>query len=80
MTLLFETDEIDEFSVEDNLWLSAYARQYTQSQMVSGEILSERINWDCNEEQCEMVAAYDCHEMIGRVKYEEIIGQDAKDN
>ena len=39
--LLFETDEIDEFSVEDNLWLSAYARQYTQSQMVSGEILSE---------------------------------------
>ena len=53
-------------------WLPEYARNYLQSQMVSGEIVREELLWSKGEELDTLTGIYACHEMIGREKYEGI--------
>ncbi len=61
-------------------WLFAYGRAYAQKQMIAGQILDEVLNWDNSGECCQLEASYACHEMIGQVKYEEIMDYNAEDN
>ena len=65
------TDTID--------WMSQYAREYLESQMVAGNILSESLDWYVNGDVYELACRYACHEMIGQEKYEENIRADAED-
>lgn len=52
--------------------LSAFARQYTLEQMIAGQILRQEETVIFGEDACTLQADYDCHEMIGLVKKEEI--------
>ena len=54
-------------------WLPLFARKYLKSQMVSGEILGEDLQWEENDAMQIMTGSYACHEMIGREKYEGIM-------
>ena len=67
-------------SEEDYEWLPQYARSYLLSQMIAGEILDESLTWNKSNGHCELSGRYACHEMIGQVKYEEILEQYAKDH
>lgn len=65
---------------EDYAWLPQCAREYLLSQMIAGEVLDEALIWNSSEDFCELKGIYACHEMIGRVKQEEIVEQYAEDN
>jgi len=41
--------------------------------MIAGEILSEDIHLQRNEDVYTLMGTYSCNEMIGQVKYEEIL-------
>lgn len=66
-------------TAETTKWLPEYAREYLKSQMIAGSILNESIIWNTDNGFSEFNGSYACHEMIGKEKREEIIGQDAKD-
>lgn len=55
-------------------WLSEYARSYIRQQMVAGEILSEDTHLEKKDRIHVLTGIYSCNEMIGQVKYEEIVG------
>ena len=61
-------------------WLPGCAQQYLRSQMVSGKILQKKLSWRYSEDTCYLMGIYACHEMIGKVKYEEIMEYNAEDN
>lgn len=61
-------------------WLPQYVLSYTGNQMIAGNILNEKWQWYIDDEGCILRGEFACHEMIGQVKFEEIIEQDAKDN
>ena len=60
-------------------WLPLYAKRYLQSQMVSGQIMKEELVWLCADGYTQLDGLYACHEMIGKVKYEEITQYNAED-
>lgn len=53
--------------------MEEYARFYVRQQMIAGEILSEDIHLQRNEDVYTLMGMYSCNEMIGQVKYEEIL-------
>ena len=61
-------------------WLPQYVSSYTCNQMIAGKILNDKWQWYIDDERCVLKGEFACHEMIGQVKFEEIIEQDAKDN
>ena len=61
-------------------WLEEFARSYMRQQMIAGEILSEATYFETYEDRYVLTGVYSCNELIGQVKYEEIIGQNAEDN
>ena len=60
-------------------WLPEHVRNYVKSQMLGGSILTESVIWNTDDGFSELHGTYACHEMIGKEKHEEIVGQDAKD-
>lgn len=61
-------------------WLPDCAKGYLFSQMTAGQVLDETLIWNVSDAGCELWGKYACHEMIGRVKHEEILKQYAEDN
>jgi len=61
-------------------WLPQFAGEYVHDQMIAGEILNEQFSWVIGDQVCMLDGEFACHEMIGQVKDEEIIGQNAEDN
>ena len=53
--------------------LEKYARSYIRQQMIAGEIFSEDIHLKQHEDVYTLKGTYSCNEMIGQVKYEEIL-------
>lgn len=62
------------------MWLMQFARSYLQQQMIAGEIMSEETYFEKVDGAYVLTGEYSCNEMIGQVKYEENIGQNAEDN
>ena len=62
------------------VWLPQYVSSYICNQMIAGEIINDKWQWYIDDERCVLKGEFACHEMIGQVKFEEIIEQDAKDN
>ena len=63
-----DSEKEDDFS-----WLPGIVRKQLLSQMVAGEILAEVLHWDQYGSECHLRGEYTCHEMVGRVRYEEIV-------
>lgn len=61
-------------------WLPRFSSDYVRTHMVAGRILHEQLQWDIDDRLCILEGDFACHEMIGQVKDEEIIGQNAEDN
>ena len=55
-------------------------RRYISSQMISGEILQENVNFQQADDLCVVRTQYICVEMIGRVQHEEIMYYYGKNN
>lgn len=66
------SDKLDEEDVEC-AWLSDYAKSYVLSQMIAGEILESVDSGMCLEDVYIWNGEYDCKEMIGVKKQEEIV-------
>ena len=54
-------------------WLDDSVRQYLQTTMIAGQVLSGNITLDANEDVCYFYGKYACVEMIGQVKCEQMI-------
>lgn len=67
-------EEMSAGVVEENTGtLSRLAEQYLRSQMVAGKILARQEDFNHNDESMFMAGQYECLEMIGRERSEEII-------
>lgn len=64
----------------DFLWLEEFSCDYLKSQMISGEILRQENNMILSEAGCCLDTEFVCEEMIGQVKYEETLKENAEDN
>lgn len=59
-------------------WLPDQARDYLSSQMIAGSVLKENIQIQMIDDICLLTGQYACLEMIGQVRYEEIMTQYGK--
>ena len=75
-----ESDGIETIEEEDYAWLPQFAKDHLRTQMIAGEILDEKLLWDLSDEGVWLSGNYACHELIGQVKYEEILEHNAEDN
>ena len=65
---------------EHPAWLEEFAEDYLRDQMIAGKLLSKDIAYRMDEICWTMSGKYACHEMIGKVKCEETLLENAKDN
>lgn len=61
-------------------WIRVFSEKYLQGQMLAGQICSSRETITEEEDYYLLMGSYACNEMIGKVKYEEIINNHAEDN
>ena len=66
-------DESDEVSADSNDVLSAFVRDYLRSRMISGSILTKSEEFTEEEACLVLTGQYECLEMIGRERGEEIV-------
>lgn len=67
-------------SYEYPAWLEEFAEAYLCDQMIAGKLLSKETAYRLDEMCWTLNGKYACHEMIGKVKYEETLLENAKDN
>lgn len=60
-------------TLTDEDWLEDYVRDYVIQHMVAGEILSETCSLECQEGVIQLQAHYNCRELVGIERNEEII-------
>ena len=60
--------------------MEEFAEDYLRDQMIAGKLLSKDIAYRMDEICWTMSGKYACHEMIGKVKCEETLLENAKDN
>ena len=65
---------------EMKIWLPQFACSYINDQMIAGKILDMKWQWNIDERLGVLKGSFACHEMIGRVKFEEIMEQNAEDS
>ena len=78
IALITETCTYTDFSAVENpgddfSWLEDSCKKYLQSIMVAGEILQEKNIGEFGNEIYTHKGKYVCNEMIGQIRYEEII-------
>lgn len=78
--LIYEQETFLTNKEQDFSWMASYARSYLSDQMIAGKILTEDLQWELSNDNCWLLGRYSCNEMIGQVKYEEIIEPNAEDN
>ncbi len=61
-------------SVDMEQWLSTFAQAYLQRNMITGEIISAQTKFTQSLDVCRLSGKYACVEMIGQIKYEQMIG------
>ncbi len=61
-------------SADAQQWLSSFAESYLQRNMIAGKILSAQTEVVQTQEACRLMGNYACEEMIGQIKYEQMIG------
>lgn len=72
--------QADSSAPKQDDWLVEHAESYLNNDMVAGHILSKDISLSENETCSVLRGEYACYEMIGKVKYEETLQENAKDN
>ena len=76
----YQVKTIDKLLESIPEWLPAYSIDYIEQQLVAGEILGTKHQWECAGDSGQLTTVYNCHEMIGRLKYEKNVVEDAEDN
>ena len=66
--------------LEDVRWMEAATKAYLNCQMIAGRIVEKSESVQINEGVYLLRGRYACVEMIGKVKNEEIITKDAKND
>ena len=67
-------------SSADYEWIRVFSEKYLQGKMVAGQICSSRETITEEEDYYLFMGSYACNEMIGKVRYEEILNNHAEDN
>lgn len=62
-------------SKDESSWVKTAAQSYVTSQMLAGEILNSYTSVSVKNGVCSLYGVFQCHEMIGRVCREEIVGE-----
>lgn len=65
---------------QEESWIPQFAQEYTLRQMIAGEILEMEQHIQTEEHGFSMTGMYYCREMIGQVKYEETLEEDAQNH
>lgn len=67
-------------SADTQQWLNTFAQAYLKKNMIAGEIISAQTELTQTQDVCRLNGKYACVEMIGQIKYEQMIGTgDAND-
>ena len=61
-------------SADPQQWLHSFAQAYLQKNMIAGEIVSAETELAQTKDICCLHGRYACVEMIGQIKYEQMIG------
>ena len=61
-------------------WMEADAERYLTNQMIAGKILQTSTSVKVTNTHCRFSGVYFCHELIGKVRYEEIFEKHAENN
>lgn len=67
-------------TAQDRSWLLDFAHSYLKSTMISGEILSSNTETDILHDAMYMNGQFTCTEMIGQIKYEQMIIKDEEND
>lgn len=67
-------------SYEHPVWLDEFAEAYLYDKMIAGRLLSKETAYQMDEISWTITGKYACHEMIGKVRCEETLLENAKDN
>lgn len=73
-TFYYEEDVDTTTSADSQQWLHSFAQVHLQNNMVAGEIVSTQTDVTQTQELCVLNGKYACVEMIGQIKYEQMIG------
>ncbi len=72
----YHYDIAEETTPSDMQWLEQYAKDYLQTQMVGGRILSQVTKTEPIDNACYLYGKYACIELIGKSKFEDILPKD----
>ena len=78
--LFYQCGQTQNVQEDVRTWLPQAAQNYLSDQMIAGKILDQKLQWVFSDTGCVLTGEYDCHEMIGQIKYEEIAQKNAEDN
>ena len=70
----YEENEDTTASTDVQQWLNTFAQAYLQKNMIAGEIISAQTELAQTQDICRLNGKYACVEMIGQIKYEQMIG------
>lgn len=70
----YEENEDTTTSTDAQQWLNTFAQAYLQKNMIAGEIISAQTELAQTQHICRLNGKYACVEMIGQIKYEQMIG------
>ena len=73
-TFYYEEGADTTTSTDNQQWLHSFAQTYLQRNMIAGEIVSAQTEFAQAQGICKLNGRYACVEMIGQIKYEQMIG------
>ena len=73
-TFYYEEGADTTTSTDNQQWLHSFAQAYLQRNMIAGEIVSAQTEFAQAQDICKLNGRYACVEMIGQIKYEQMIG------
>ena len=69
----YDACNIETADFHESAWLSEWTERYLLSQMVCGQIIDQRLDIVQQHGACQLCAQYECLEMIGSNRDEELI-------
>lgn len=74
-TISYETEEVSDTDLTCYSWLEPTAEDYLSNQMIAGQIMRKDTQISLDGEICCLYGIYRCHELIGQIRYEEMLEQ-----
>jgi len=70
----YEESQETQTSADMESWLTDFTETYLQNTMIGGQVISAQTEVNAMDDVCYLYGKYTCIEMIGQVRYEQMIG------